>query len=42
VGAIGETTRAALVELGVTVHVVPGHPDVRALVTALCDAVKIG
>jgi uroporphyrinogen III methyltransferase/synthase len=35
VGAIGETTRAALVDAGVAVDAVPAHPDVGALVAAL-------
>jgi uroporphyrinogen III methyltransferase/synthase len=38
VGAIGETTRQALVEAGVRVEVVPPEPDLEALVDAICLA----
>jgi uroporphyrinogen III methyltransferase/synthase len=38
VGAIGETTRAALVEAGVTVTVVPPEPSLPVLVDALAQA----
>jgi uroporphyrinogen III methyltransferase/synthase len=38
VGAIGETTRAALGEAGVTAHVMPERPGLAALLAALLDA----
>jgi uroporphyrinogen-III synthase len=34
-GAIGETTRAALVEAGLTVEVMPAHPELAALSSEL-------
>ena len=41
IGAIGETTRDALVAAGLTVDAVPPTPDVDALVTSLAALVKI-
>jgi uroporphyrinogen III methyltransferase/synthase len=42
VGAIGETTRAALVARGVSVDVVPPSPSAAALVRALVDRLASG
>jgi uroporphyrinogen III methyltransferase/synthase len=41
IGAIGETTRAALAEAGVRVDFVPPSPDLDALVAGLADRIKI-
>jgi uroporphyrinogen III methyltransferase / synthase len=41
IGAIGETTRDALVAAGLTVDAVPETPDVSALITSLAALVKI-
>jgi uroporphyrinogen III methyltransferase / synthase len=40
VGAIGQTTRAALEELGLTVHAVPDQPSLAALVDALAEKIE--
>jgi uroporphyrinogen III methyltransferase/synthase len=37
IGAIGETTRAALLDAGLTVDAVPAHPDVASLIDALAN-----
>ena len=40
IGAIGATTRAALEELGLTVHAMPETPDLAALVDALAQKIE--
>ena len=41
IGAIGETTRDALVACGLSVDAIPEHADVAALVTSLAALSKI-
>jgi uroporphyrinogen III methyltransferase / synthase len=40
-GTIGETTRAALAELGLSARVMPDHPSLPALFDSLCAALEI-
>ena len=42
IGAVGETTRAALVEAGLEVQVLSPRPDLAALLDALAAALKAG
>jgi uroporphyrinogen-III synthase len=40
IGAIGQTTRAAVEEMGHAVHAIPEHPDLAALVDALAEKIE--